>query len=120
MSYADAICEADFYDRRDRDYEPEPERSEDEEDSMSEVTHQECGGTVRFERRPVDHPAQATLVNGLWTRPDDPTRTVLVCQRCQAVITSTNELHPQGAVCGADLAIGERRSARDRRTAVCA
>lgn len=60
---------------------------------MSEVTHAECGGTVMFERRRLPGDEQAS--------------TVLVCRRCSALITETNELHPQGAICGVVL----RRSA---------
>jgi hypothetical protein len=53
---------------------------------FSEVTHQECGGTVVFEQRRLN---------------DEPTTsTVLVCKRCSSVIESTDDLHPQGAVCG--------------------
>lgn len=87
MNYADAISERDLYDGG-VDYEPEPERSDEpeEDDMFSEVTHQECGGTVVFAQRKLDGELVAC--------------TVLVCQRCKGVITSTDDLHPQGAVCG--------------------
>lgn len=66
--------------------------------SFSEVTHQECGGTVVFAQRRLEGEEQPC--------------TVLVCQRCQSVITSTDDLHPQGAVCGVRLTeVASQRSA---------
>lgn len=67
---------------------------------MNEVTHQECGGTVSFTRRhlPSDADGETTLV--------------LVCHRCEAVITSTDDIHPKGAVCGVAMRdVREQRSA---------
>jgi hypothetical protein len=69
---------------------------------MTEVTHVNCGGTLIFERRDVPVTRrERTLVNGRWIPADDPTCTVLVCQRCRSVISSQRELRPLGAVCGA-------------------
>lgn len=65
---------------------------------FSEVTHQECGGTVVVEQR--------------WVEGEPTKATVLVCKRCDAVITSTDDLHPKGAVCLVDL-----RDVRSQRSA---
>lgn len=71
---------------------------------MSEVTHVECGGIVIL-KRVVDRPERcngcgADVRTGCDCPPSRQTSAVAVCQRCEAVIKSTDELYPQGAVCG--------------------
>lgn len=57
---------------------------------VQEVLHQNCGGTVQFERRRLPGAEESCAV--------------LVCQRCALVITATSELNPPGPICGVVLA----------------
>lgn len=52
---------------------------------MTDVTHAKCGGAVAFTQRRLDGEVVAS--------------TVLICEKCEAIITDTSKLRPAGAVC---------------------